>query len=267
MTLHDTPAEQSLAAVHRSNQKYYEQLAERRTFACGIAFTCPEFPDVDVGNHVREAIVPAGEGLADAVREVEAYYAELGLTCYRWVPAAGQSIEPLEAVLLERGYRASRVQTMILTRPCEIPVRSDVRILPARAMRKAMREVILSREGEPAQLAMWADADNERLDDPNYDMFVALVGGRPAATGTLFQVGEIGRIDDVCVVPAMRRQGVGLTMMAHLVAMSRRLALRYTVLEVDPENAAAIRLYERCGFEPGASYVEFVVSRSGSARQ
>ena len=37
--------------------------------------------------------------------------------------------------------------------------------------------------------------------------------------------------------------------MAHLLAMSKRLALRITVVTANEHNTHALTLYERCGFE------------------
>lgn len=252
-------AQQALAAVRRSNQVYCEQLAERHTLDCGIAFMCPQFPGLFEGNHLREVINPSGQSLTEAFDEVESLYRSKGLKCYRWVPAAGEPTEPIETFLVSRGFKPSPSLTMVLTSNVEIPTRSDVRIVPARAMRKGMREMRLvdTRYDESTRL-MLAEADNERLDDPQFDMCVAMVGGVPAATGTLFQVGDIGRVKNPFVSEPFRRQGVALTLMHHLLTMSRRLAMRITVVEVSPDNAPAISLYKRCGFEPGESYVEYI---------
>jgi len=249
----------ALAAVRRSNQAYYEQITEQHTLNCGIAFMCPQFPELYDGNHLREVIIPPKQSLAEAFDEVEAIFRSRGLQCYRWVPAAGTPIEPIETFLVSRGFRSAHELAMVLTREVQIPARSDIRIAPARAMRKALREIKLAdTRYHESKRPMLADAKNERLDDPQYDMFIATVDGAPAATGTLFQVGDIGSIQDIFVTEPFRRQGVGLAMMHYLLSLSRRLAMRITVLEVSPDNQPAIALYQRCGFEPGGSYVEFL---------
>jgi hypothetical protein len=149
-----------------------------------------------------------GQSLADAFDEVEALYRSRGLQCYRWVPAAGEPTEPIETFLTGRNFHPARELAMILTSEVQIPIRDDIRIAPARAMRKALREIKLSdTRYEVSKRPMLADAKNERLDDPQYDMFVATVNGTPAATGTLFQVGDIGSIQDVFVIERFRRLG------------------------------------------------------------
>ena len=85
-----------------------------------------------------------------------------------------------------------------------------------------------------------------------------MVGGKPAGAGVLLQVGEIGRIENVFVAEAFRRRGVARSIMHHLLALSRRLALRITVLEVREDNAPAIALYDGCGFESAGTLVEFI---------
>jgi hypothetical protein len=71
----------------------------------------------------------------------------------------------------------------------------------------------------------------------------------------------------MAVVPAARRRGLGAQMVEAWMADSRQRGLRSLVLEVITANTAAVRLYERCGFErvqrlagwtrrPGQSAVE-----------
>jgi hypothetical protein len=51
--------------------------------------------------------------------------------------------------------------------------------------------------------------------------------------------------------------------MAHLLALTRRLAMRVTCLELLEADTRARRFYERCGFEAGESYVEFAAPPEG----
>ena len=240
----------TLAAIRRSSQVYYAQITEQTTLSCGVAFTCPQYPNYSGGNQLREVVIPAGRSLVDCFDEVQAFYAGQGLRCFRWVPAAVQPAEPIEAFLAARGYTPVRNLALRWVREVEIPTHPGVRLLPVRAMRKAFREIMLdNRAYVPAVREMLADVAVDRLDDPQYDLFVALLDNRPAGFGALYQVGEIGRIENVFVAEACRHQGVGLSIVAHLLALSRRLALRITCLETEETNIPAQALYARCGFE------------------
>lgn len=251
----------ALSAIRRSNQIFHEQLAERATLSCGIAFTCTRYPRLPGVNQVREVVIPAGGSMASCFEEVDAYYRERGLLCDRWVPASTQPSEPVEAFLASKGFQARRKNVMEFRQAVDIPANPDVRILPARAMRAAVRAIVTEDVFFAPELReAAADATLDRLDEPRYDMLVAMLGGRAVGFGALLEAGEIGGIYSVVVLEAFRRRGIGRTLMKHLVALSRRLALRTTVLEVDGGNAAAEALYHACGFEPAGHYVEFVAT-------
>lgn len=254
----DSSAE-TLAAVRRSNQVYYGQLAEPVTLACGIALLCPKYPRYHDGNQLREAVVPPDRSLAEAFEEVRRCYSEQGLTCYRWVPAAGQASEPIGAFLAERGYVARRNLVMRWRREVDMPLHPAVKVLSARAMKRALRTVMLdSTTHEQPVREMLADVAVDLLDEPSFDFFVATLDGRPAGYGGLLQAGDIGRIEKVFIAEHFRRQGVGRTLLAHLLALSRRLALRITCLEVAEDNTEAQALYRACGLEVEGAYVQFV---------
>ena len=60
-------------------------------------------------------------------------------------------------------------------------------------------------------------------------------------------------INNVAVLPQFRGQGVGTTLMQHVLVESRRLGARRATLEVRASNDAALRLYERLGFYVAAT--------------
>src|SRR5690606_10357182 len=129
-------------------------------------------------NQVREVVIPAGRSIADACAEVEAFYESERLVCQRWVPASTQGAEPIEAFLGARGYHTERRQTMLRAHTADLPAERGVRILPARAMRKAYAELVGRDPGyAPAFREALVAAQLARLDDPQYDLFVAQRGG------------------------------------------------------------------------------------------
>jgi ribosomal-protein-alanine N-acetyltransferase len=53
---------------------------------------------------------------------------------------------------------------------------------------------------------------------------------------------------NICVAPEQRRAGCGRALMTKMIALARRLQADMMFLEVRPSNAAALRLYEKLGF-------------------
>lgn len=251
----------ALAAMRRANQVYHEQLSERKTLSCGVAFFSERYNCLPYVNQLREAVIPTGGSMSEAFDEVNAFYSSLGLTCNRWVPAVTQPAEPVEAFLTRHGYERRRKQIMELRRIEEIRANPDVRILPARAMRAALREIILQDPFHPEETReAAADATLDQLDEPRFEMSVAMLRGAPAGFGALLEAGEIGAIYSVVVLERFQRQGVARTLMKHLLALSQRLALRTTVLEIVGGHTIAESLYRQCGFETVAGYSEFVLA-------
>ncbi|MBI4581806.1 MAG: GNAT family N-acetyltransferase [Planctomycetes bacterium] len=247
-----------IAAMHRANQAFHAQALDTAPLTCGLAHFSTQFGLI--GNQVREVTIPAGMTVARAYEEVQAFFRGAGAPCRRWTPALGQPTEELEAFLATRGFVPKRRTVMALRPWPELPPHPRVRIVPGRAVRQALRELLLSDEGlgRTDRRELVAQMVLSRMDDPGFDMLLALVDGQPAGQGALLQAGPIAAIYDVFVRKEHRRQGVGLAIVADLVTLCRRLELRTVVLDVDEENAAAIGLYERCGFVRAGSSVEFV---------
>ena len=59
--------------------------------------------------------------------------------------------------------------------------------------------------------------------------------------------GEL-QIQNLATLPAMRRKGVAVRLLQHVIARSRKSGLHSIWLEVRVSNAPAIALYERFGF-------------------
>lgn len=57
-----------------------------------------------------------------------------------------------------------------------------------------------------------------------------------------------GDLLSICVLPSYRRRGVAENLVCEYLSMMRKKNLKYCLLSVDPNNAKAIRLYERVGF-------------------
>jgi len=80
--------------------------------------------------------------------------------------------------------------------------------------------------------------------------FVLRQDGAPAGCGGLLLVGaEYGEVKRMYVRPQFRGQGLGQRMLDHLADYARQRGLGVLRLETGIHQAAAIRLYERAGFQ------------------
>jgi GNAT superfamily N-acetyltransferase len=134
------------------------------------------------------------------------------------------------------------------------PADVSIRILPARAMPNAFRQTFA--DGAPRADAR-ASLVYERLNDSNYDIFIAMVDDQPAGRIGYLEVGDIARLADLFVLPKFRRRGVGLTLTAHFLRLARRLLPRAVVTCTEAENDAGTTFLARCGFSPAGSLTEF----------
>ncbi|MBU0492048.1 MAG: GNAT family N-acetyltransferase [Chloroflexi bacterium] len=72
--------------------------------------------------------------------------------------------------------------------------------------------------------------------------------GEDAGVALIARRGWTSRLAGMALVPEARGQGVGRRLMDQLIAEARARGERAMVLEVIEGNAAAVRLYEACGF-------------------
>jgi ribosomal protein S18 acetylase RimI-like enzyme len=102
-----------------------------------------------------------------------------------------------------------------------------------------------------------AQAHSERLDDPPYDAFVALVDDQPAGRCTLYQVGDIARVMDLRVLPSFAERKVDVALMAHVLAMAKRLTMRSIVTQLEDDDTQGFEWYQQMGFARDGEIVEF----------
>jgi GNAT superfamily N-acetyltransferase len=256
------PAEHDsiVSAVRRAEQAYCEQVTQAETLDFGVAFTSGAFPHSADGNQFREVQL-GGTPIAEAFEAVERYYAQRNLTCFRWVPAMNEPLDAYDAFLPSRGFiRRDRLALVMADWPATAPPDPAVRIIPARAMRRAYRATFLdpgdSRWSEESKGRM-ADEAEERMNDANYDVFVAMLGDRPAGRVGYHEVGDIAALRDLYVVQAVRRAGVGRALTMHVVMLAKRLSPRLLVTSLADDEPPGSRYVGRIGFVPVGRMAEF----------
>lgn len=87
-----------------------------------------------------------------------------------------------------------------------------------------------------------------QIDGREYVLVVALVGDQIAGTVRVWNSDETSRIFDLFVKDGFRRQGIAITLLQECAAIAREQKQRAISLHVSHSNAAAIQLYEKCGW-------------------
>jgi GNAT superfamily N-acetyltransferase len=246
---------EALAAMRRSDRALCEQIAQWEPLDYGMAYCSPAFHVLGDANQLRDVWLADMDG-ETAYQHAESYYRERHLTCCRWIPAAAQPLEQVEGLLLPKGWRRRDLAVAKLTdvNLAGTPINTAIRILPARAMPKAFHQTFAD---EGSQADSLADLASERLNDSNYDVFVAMLDNRPAGRIGYLEVGDIARLADVFVVTEFRRRAVGLALAAHFLRLVRRLLPRAVVACTEVENATGMAFLRRCGFSAAGTLTEF----------
>ena len=74
--------------------------------------------------------------------------------------------------------------------------------------------------------------------------------GRVLGYAGMTAVLDEGYIDNVAVLPELRRQGIAGLLLTELLRRSEERKLSFVTLEVREHNAPAVALYEKFGFSP-----------------
>lgn len=246
----------TIASLHRSAQALCTHLCEKRTLQYGIAYYNADLPNDPEANQFREVVIgEPGEARA-AFEEAEAFFAEQGLRCLRWAPAADQSADALAPTLENAGFARRALSAWSLGEWVDRAPPEGVRVLPARAMRAAVRKLFESDADDVARDDT-LETCVRRMDDPQYDMFLAMLGDRPAGRCALYQVGDFARVTDLHVADADDSAGVGSALLAHALAMAKRLSMR-RILTLHREGEPVRRaLLEDWGFVEDGRFAEF----------
>ena len=248
-------AEAAVRAVRWTSRVYDELVSAREAIDCGYAYTCEEFPDLSRCNFVGEVWLddlerPAAESVAE-------HFAARRVPCHGWVPAEGQEAEEVGRIALPLGFERYETRAFVLARAAS-PAAPRLRVIGARAMRRAYTRVAAHRArlvGAAREQALACQL--RRLEEPQYDAFVALEGDEPVGMVSVLQVGPQARLCDLYVLPERRRQGVGTGLLLYAIATARRWSLSPICAAAPADSAEAAGVLERAGFAPGGMIVGF----------
>jgi len=91
--------------------------------------------------------------------------------------------------------------------------------------------------------------DIARIFQPNISFFIARLDGQPAGCGGVAIEDDFAELKRMYVRPALRGRGVAQAIVARLEQQARAAGIPRLMLETGDAQLAAIRFYEREGFE------------------
>ncbi|WP_345712315.1 ribosomal protein S18-alanine N-acetyltransferase, partial [Kineococcus glutinatus] len=111
-------------------------------------------------------------------------------------------------------------------------------------------EAVLAAERDLFGATAWsAESFWAELAQPNRRYVAAVRGGELVGYGGVMVNGADADVQTLAVLRAGQRRGTGALLLAHLARTAEGLGAAVLLLEVAAGNAAALRLYERSGFE------------------
>ena len=253
LQLHTDPTPENLVRLfHRTELHWVRHVGEEAQLDAGVAFTNPQLPDLWDANTMIDAALPPGVSPAEAVEEVRRHFEHAGTACRQWIlnPSAPEAqTRPLSDHLTASRWRPYPYDVMHLAgRPAGAVAEAvGLTVIPARASFRHARE--LADEAAAAHgVPQLAEASMLHLDDPHWDVLIALRDGKAVARAGVLAVGDIGRIEHVFVSPSFRRQGIGRMMVARVLEICARSLFKHVMLCVPPGEQAGIDFYARFGF-------------------
>jgi GNAT superfamily N-acetyltransferase len=256
--------EDLLRLFDKTDFRLAQQFGEEEQLSCAAAFASAAFPTARAANHVREAWLPPGTTPAEAVGEVERFFETRRTRCLYWRmnrSAPQERVAPLTEHLKGLGYRPDATDVMHLSRTPRGVIREagGVTIIPARASYRHARALAeeAARERGIADVSAAAAIHEACVDNPQCDAMLALKDGRAIGRVYVTSVGDLGRVDNLFVLAAHRRHGVGRTLMSRALESCARSLFAQVFLNVDADNAAALSLYRLFGFERIGESVQY----------
>jgi len=249
-----TSSQTLIRLFHKTERHWTQHLAEEVQLSCGSAFCNPQINRVWDANRLLDGALPDDKTAAEAFQEVQQFFSQHNSRCARWgmnPSAPADRVEPFTAHLLSMGYTRGAHDIMYLQHMPRSPIveASGLKIIPARASFKHVRQLSEEWTDETWKEPQLNDATMAHLDDPHWDALIALRDGKAVAMLGVLAVGEVGRVDQVYVSKDFRRMGIGRTMMSRALEICARSLFKHVFLSCVGTNAAAINLYSQLGFQ------------------
>jgi GNAT superfamily N-acetyltransferase len=225
-----------------------DSLAQPIALQSGSALANPQLPHIAAANRIMDAAIPLGSSAEQTIAEVHAHFAAIGMGCLEWWLNPSQPTGPLPAALLAAGYAARALQVLALSSPARPPDRLDIKISVFSARAALAHAAALAGEMTASlpHPAEQAEAFLQRLDDPHYELLLAMQSGVPVGMIGLLAGGDLGRIDPLFIHPGYRDSGLERMLIERALELSARS--RFADILVGPPAQPAFFL--AAGFRP-----------------
>jgi RimJ/RimL family protein N-acetyltransferase len=212
------------------------------------------------------AVGDPGVPVDDAICAVGDWYRARGLPAMIAVPmplpGPGPASHPLDDYLSERAWATRPAPAYVMT--ADLPVQPDLSVMPHAPDLPPGTEYRTDPQPDEAWLAMYHYrgqelplVGRELLMSADWQRFISIreqAGGSPVAIARLSVAGGWAGITAVEVSAGYRRQGLGTLITRAACTEAARQGVSRVFLQVETANAAALALYERCGFRYSHCY-------------
>lgn len=228
---------------HQMQRRWSEHLIDALADDLGSLYCSTEFPDCPTANRLLDAALPSGLSPERATADLAERFPSGCLEICPNPHAGVEQTRPWAEYLLRNGwtdasvtiYRAGRLPNTISPSP------ADVRIIPARASYRHTEQLF-------AQYPH-ADAMMRHLDDPHYDLLIALRNDRAIASAGVLSGGETALIEQVCLTPEVDDATTD-ALMSRLMQSCIRANFRHVLAG----QCDAVSLLTRWGFRPAGHF-------------
>ena len=107
--------------------------------------------------------------------------------------------------------------------------------------------------GDDAQ----ALAGERHLDDPKFELFLAIDNGRAVGCMGLLTSGDAAMLCLHYTSPEYIRLGLGRALIDRAIEFAARATLQHVLVAIDEDDIAMKELYTGVGFEPAATIIEY----------
>jgi len=242
-----------------------------RTFdAEGARFVrAPEYPTVHDANHVHAVRAATPEAI---VRLLERADREFAHCRHRLVRLDADTPPVVEAMLVVRGYRREATVLLLLEGDLsgdapahEIsPIEDEAGWQAHARLKQADWDEVAASKGLRDVAHVGAQmARVDRAKSPPATWWLAYVDGTPCGYVASFPGDDgVGQVDDLYVVPALRRRGVATALIHRAVASCRAAGAGPVVIAADVDDTPK-QMYVALGFRPVGVAQKYTLRLSG----
>jgi GNAT superfamily N-acetyltransferase len=243
--------EDRLRLFLRTQLHWGQALGEQTELDVGTAIVNPDLPELADANFVIQAALADNQPPEQALRQVEEHFVAQRSRCGQWLMNHGSPahhVQPLVEHLLANGYQRHSMRVMhLLGVPGQIVEVGGLKIIPARASHRHAQQLAQIAAAELGRPDI-AQSMLLHLDDPNWDSILALDGPDAVAIAGVLSVGDIGRLDQIYVVPSHRRRGIGRTMISRTLEICARSVFQQVLTATWPDQRDVTQLLVGIGF-------------------